>query len=301
MTKAKIKKIFRDNYTGWLFNLPLFLGILIFTLLPVCCSFYYSFWKHDGISFLSFKGLDNYIKIFTDDKEIGQVVINTLVYTLVSIPLSLIVSYFLALLVNKEAKGVKVFRVLYYLPCMIPTVARGLLWKDMFDKTYGVFNKILGAFGLGPYPFFSDASTAMLSVFLMSLWSMGGSMILWLSAFKNISPQYYEAAELDGAGRLTKLIKITIPMSTPMIFYNMIMSVIGTLQYTGTLTFASRDGRGPDNSLYMYAVKIYREAFIKQDTLGYACALAWVLLIVIGCITAVLFKTSKWVFYGEDA
>ena len=301
MTKAKIKKIFRDNYTGWLFNLPLFLGLLIFTLIPVCCYFYYSFWKHDGISFLAFKGLDNYIKIFTDDKEIGQVVINTLVYTLVSIPLSLIVSYFLALLVNKEAKGVKVFRVLYYLPCMIPTVASGLLWKDMFDKTYGVFNKILGAFGLGPYPFFSDASTAMLSVFLMSLWSMGGSMILWLSAFKNISPQYYEAAELDGAGRLTKLIKITIPMSTPMIFYNMIMSVIGTLQYTGTLTFASRDGRGPDNSLYMYAVKIYREAFIKQDTLGYACALAWVLLIVIGCITAVLFKTSKWVFYGEDA
>lgn len=297
----RIKKIFKQNYTGWLFNLPLFIGLVVFTFVPMCFSFYYSFFKFDGITFLAFRGFGNYVKIFTNDTEMFKVVINTIIYTVVSIPVSLISSYFLALLINKQMRGVKLFRVLFYLPCMIPTVVSGLLWKDMFDQTYGVFNKVLGLFNISPFPFFQHESTAMVSVFIMNMWVIGVSMILWLSAFKNIGNEYYEAADIEGATKFTKLIKITIPMSTAMIFYNVIMSVIGTLQYTGTLTFASRDGRGPENSLYLFAVKIYREAFMKQDTLGYACALAWVLVVVIGVITFMLFRTSKWVFYGEDA
>lgn len=305
---AKIKKLVRKSRTGWLFNLPLTIGILLFTFVPVIISLYDSFFSYDGLNERTWAGLNNFIRIFggseslhvSGDKEMKKIVVNTLVYTALSIPVNLIASYFLALLVNTALKGVSCYRVIYYLPCMIPAVASGLLWADMFDNTFGVFNKLLGFFGLGPYDFFKNEDLrAILSIVLMNMWSIGGGMILWLSAFKNIGKHYYEAAVLDGANAWDKLIHITIPMSSAMIFYNMIMSVIGTLQYNGTLTFGTRQGRGPENSLYMYGVKIYYEAFVRGK-IGYASALAWVMLVVIAAITVVLFRTSGWVFYAED-
>jgi multiple sugar transport system permease protein len=297
---VNIKKFLKDNYTGWLFNMPLIIGLLAFTLIPVIYSFVFSFYDTDGVFDMTFVAFQNYIDIFKNDRFIGTVIKNTVLFTLINVPLSLILSYFLALLVNNSAKGIKAFRVLYYLPCMIPAVVGGLLWKDMFDQTFGVFNKLLGLIGLGPYPFFSNENTALLSVFIMNFWSIGAGMILWLAAFRNIGKQYYEAAELDGANAFTKVIKITLPMSTSTIFYNMITSIIGTLQYNGTLTYASRGGRGENDSLYMYAVMIYRKG-ILGDELGYASALAWLLLLVIALITILIFKTSSWVFYGEES
>jgi len=295
-----LKKFFKNNYTGWLFNLPLTIGLLVFTLVPVVLSLYDSFFKYDGLNERVWNNFNNYVRIFTADREMGTIVKNTLVYTVVSIPLNLIASYFLALLVNTSLKGVTTYRVLYYLPCMIPAVASGLLWADMFDNTYGIFNKILGIFNLGPYDFFkSEDMSAIGSIFIMNMWSIGGGMILWISAFKNIGKHYYEAATLDGANAWHRLVHITIPMSSAMIFYNVITSIIGTLQYNGTLTFATRNGRGPENSLYMYAVKIYYEAF-ERGKIGYASALAWVMLVVIAIITAIMFKTSSWVFYAEE-
>lgn len=301
---SKIKRVIKRNYTGWLFNLPLMIGIGIFTLTPVLLSFYDSFFRYDGLNnsdSRTYIGLANYIRILTADRDMGKVVVNTLVYTFCSIPINLVASYFLALLVNNRIKGVRFFRVLYYLPCMIPAVASGLLWANMLDPTYGVFNKVLGVFGLGPYKFFKyDDMRALFSIILMNFWVIGGGMVLWLSAFKNIGEHYYEAAKLDGANAWHRLIYITIPLSTAMIFYNVIVSIIGTLQYNGTLTFASRIGRGEGDALYMYAVKIYTEAF-ENGKIGYASALAWLLLIVISLITVLLFKTSSWVFYAEES
>lgn len=296
----KFIKFVKENYTGWLFNLPLVIGLLVFTFIPVIYSLVYSFFEYDGLFDMTFVGFQNYFDIFTKDRYVGTVVKNTVLLTAINVPLSLFLSYFLALLVNNTAKGIKSYRVLYYLPCMIPAVVSGLLWKDMFDQTFGVFNKMLGIVGASPFPFFSSDKTALFSVFLMNSWTIGAGMILWLAAFRNIGKQYYEAAELDGASAFTKVVKITLPMSTPTIFYNMIISIIGTLQYNGTLTFASRGGRGENDSLYMYAVMIYRKG-ILGDELGYACALAWLLLIVIALITVVIFKTSSWVFYGEES
>ncbi|MBQ9480745.1 MAG: sugar ABC transporter permease [Clostridia bacterium] len=296
----KIKKTIKNSYTGWLFNLPLAIGLAVFTFVPVVISLYDSFFQYDGLNVRVWAGLGNYARIFTKDRDMNKVVINTLVYTAVSIPINLVASYFLALLVNNTMKGVTAYRVFYYLPCMIPAVAGGLLWADMFDGTYGVFNKILGFFGLGPYRFFRyEDMRALLSVFIMNLWGVGGGMILWISAFKNIGKHYYEAAKLDGANAWHRLVHITVPMSSAMIFYNIITSVIGTLQYNGTLTFGSRNGRGEENALYMYAVKIYYEAF-ERGKIGYASALAWIMLVVIAVITAVMFKTSSWVFYAEE-
>jgi len=299
----KAKKILKNSYTGWLFNLPLAIGIGFFTLVPVVMSLYDSFFSYDGLNNPDSRlwvGLDNYIRIFTKDRDIQQVVVNTLVYTVVSIVINLVASYFLALLVNSSLKGVTLYRVFYYLPCMIPAVAGGLLWADMFDGTFGVFNKALSLIGLGPYDFFkSEDMSALISVFIMNLWSVGGGMILWISAFKNIGKHYYEAAILDGANAYHRLVHITIPMSSAMILYNMITSFIGTLQYNGTLTFGTRNGRGENNALYMYAVKIYYEAF-EKGKIGYASALAWLMLIVIAVVTFIMFKTSSWVFYAEE-
>ncbi len=304
VSEQKFNKFLKNNYEGWLFNLPLIIGLAVFTVIPVISSLRYSLYNYNVFT-AEFVGFKNFIDIFTKDREIAQVVRNTLVYTFVSVPLSMVLSYLLAWLVNRDMKGVKGFRVLYYLPCLIPAVVSGLLWKDMLDRNYGVFNKLLGAVGFsGDFPFLQDASTAMLSIFIMNLWLLGGNMILWLASFRNIPKQLYEAADIDGAGAAHKFFKITIPMSAPMIFYNLIISIIGTLQYNGTLTFAAgsggMQGTGPDKSIYMYTVKIYNDA-ILSGRIGYGSALAWLLLIVIGAITAVLFKTSSWVFYGEDA
>lgn len=298
MNKGKIKDIFKKNYQGWLFNAPLLIGLLLFTVIPMFVSFYFSFLETDGLT-QRFIGFENYARVFTRDRTFWKTVGNTLTYALISIPLNLVLSYLLALLVNRNAKGVKTFRVLYYLPVIIPMVAVGLLWKDMMDPTYGIFNKFLTALGFDRYPFFTQASTSMISLIFMNLWNIGGGMILWIAAFKNIPSTLYEAADIDGASAFQKFYKITIPMSTPTIFFNVVISVIGTLQYNGTLTFAPRDGRGVDDSLFMYGVKIYWEAF-NRGNIGYASALAWLLLILIAVLTFILFKTSKWVFYGDE-
>ncbi len=289
----------KQNIAGWLFATPLILGLILFTAVPMIWSLVLSFKEYSPGSADYWVGFANYITIFTNDREMGQVVINTIIYTFCSVPLNLCLSYFLALLVNNTHRFTKVFRVLYYLPCVIPAVVSGLLWKDITDTTVGIFNKILSIFGIPAFSWFQEASTSMVSLLIMNLWNIGGGMILWLSAFKNIPQSLYEAAKIDGANRFQRFVHITIPMSTPIIFFNLVTSIIGSLQFNGTLVIAPRGGRGEDNSLLVYGVKIYLEAF-EDFRLGYAAALSWLLCLVIAIFTIILFKTSKWVFYGED-
>lgn len=292
-------KFLRRNYVGWLFNLPLMIGLAVFTFVPMFLSLYYSMFDIASDFSAEFVGFGNYLRIFTD-RSMPQVALNTFLYAIISVPLNIILSYFLALLVNSKFKFTGFFRVLYYLPVVIPAVVNGLLWKDLTNETYGVFNKILTTLGFPKFPFFSAAETSMISLIFMNTWGIGGGMVLWLSAFKNIPNSLYESAKIEGANAFQRFWNITLPLSTPMIFYNMIMSVIGTLQYNGTLTFASRYGRGEDNSLYLYGVKVYWEAF-RNGNIGYAAALSWLLFLVIAILTGVMFISSKWVYYQEDA
>ncbi len=308
--KEKMKKFLKDNYTGWLFNLPLTIGLLAFTLIPVGYSFYISLWRTNGVNIWEWRGAQNYVRMFTIDwLEMKTVLLNTFYYVVVSVPLGLVTSYLLAILVNTQiVKGVGVFRIIYYLPCMIPAVASVLLWQDMMrytadPNTMGIFNYFLNALGLPASRWYlSEGPKAIASLFFIGLWGTGSGMILWLSAFKNIDKGLYEAADIEGASRFRKFLSITIPMSTPMIFYNLVMSVIGSIQYTGTLMYSSGalPGRGSDNALYMLGVKIYNHSFKITGAQGYAAALAWFMLIIIAIFVAILFKTSKWVFYGEE-
>ena len=221
---------------------------------------------------------------------------------LLNIPVTLCGSYLLALFLNVNLKGIKVFRVLYYLPCTMPAIVSGIVWSYIMRynvETPGLFNQMFSAMGLPMSRFFyADNFTAVASIVLMNLWSLGGGTIIWLAQFKNIPKQLYEPAEIDGAGTVHRFFAITLPMSTPMVFYNLITNFIVTLQFNGTLTFAPNTGAGNNNATLMFGLKIYLEAF-RRTNMGYACALAWVLVVAVGLVTALLFKTNKWVQYDN--
>lgn len=298
--KAELNKKIKNSIPGWIFVSPLVVGMLLFTLYPVMQSFIYSFHRYNDAIVYEFIGLDNFRTMFTSDKEeILKVFSNTFLYAVITVPLNLFLSYFLAVLVNQKIRGVQVYRLLYYLPVVIPGVISGVIFSQMFNNTnFGLFNAVLSALGKKePFPFFTSASTAMFSAVLMNFWTIGASMILWLSALKNIPAGLYEAAKIDGAGVFTRVFRITIPLSTPMIFYNLITGIIGALQTNATMVYAPNGGRGPEDSLYFIAVKIYTE--FSLGYYGYASAVAWLLFIVIAILTFITFKTSKWVYTGD--
>ena len=294
---------------GWAaFTLPVILGVLIFSLYPMVISLYYSFFKtYTGTTnlpefyingFLNF-GIFNYKKMFTMDPEVWQSLGITFLYAVVVVPASLVLSFLVALLMNSKVKGIGVFRVVYYLPVIIPTTISGLLWADFFNVRFGLANQILTALGLPESRFLESADTALVTFMSINLWTLGASMILWLSALKNVPENLLEAAKIDGAGPFTRMFRITVPMCTPVLFYNLITGIIGALQTLGSvLPLVGDSGAGPDNSLLFYAYKIYGTAFMSYD-MGYACALAWFLFVIIGGLTLLAFKTSKWVYYGD--
>lgn len=293
------KKKFKAWLPGFLCTLPVILGVLVFTYYPAVQSLIYSFFDYDGFFKFDFLGFDNFMMMFRYDPDTADVFRNTFVYAIVSVPLNLVLGYLLALAANSKVKGISVFRVLFYLPVIIPGVASGILFADLFSAgADGIFNRILTAFGLPRQPFFSSSKTALATMIVMGLWGLGGSMVIWLSAFKNINVTLYESAKLDGANAFERLLHITIPMSSSVIFYNLVTGVIGALQTTSTLFIGGSDGRGIGNSLYFITIKIYN-SFIGGQY-GYACAFAWVLFMVIALLTMFIFKTSKWVYYGED-
>lgn len=299
--KATLVKKIKDSVPGWIFVLPLVVGMLVFTLYPVLKSLIYSFHRYNDASVYEFIDFGNFRLMFTDDsEEILKVFSNTFLYAIITVPLNLFLSYFLAVIVNQKIRGVNVFRVLYYLPVVIPGVISGVIFSQMFDNTnFGLFNSVLKSLGRSePFPFFTSEKTAMFSAVLMNFWTIGASMILWLSALKNIPQGLYEAAKIDGAGVWTRVFKITIPMSTPMIFYNLITSIIGALQTNATMVYAPNGGRGEGDSLYFIAVKIYTE--FASGYYGYASAVAWVLFVVIAILTFITFKTNKWVYTGDE-
>ena len=298
-SKYTARKV-KNWVSGFVCALPVIIGVAVFTYYPAVQSLIYSFHDYDGLNAMQFIGLDNFKMMFRYDPDTWQVFGNTFLYAFVSVPLNLLLGYLLALLANSKIKGITAFRILFYLPVIIPAVASGILFGDLFSAgTDGIFNRILTALHIPRQPFFSSSNTSMATMIVMGFWSLGGSMIIWLAAFKNIDASLYEAASLDGAGALQKVVRITIPLSSSVIFYNLVMGVIGSLQITSTLFVGGKDGTGISNSLYFVSIKIYRS--FTGGQYGYASAFAWVLFAVIAALTALIFKTSKWVYYGEDS
>lgn len=291
----------KRNYTGWLFIMPIMLGILFFTLYPMVASLVYSFFDYNIVDPPHNFGLQNYIRPFKEGwPEFGKSLQVTFVYSLINIPLSMVLSFALALMLNQKAKGMRFFRLLYYLPVIIPGVVSGLLWKDIMQPKGGIMNALFEMVGLPASNFFMDKQTAMPTLIFTGLFGLGGGMILWIASLKNISPALYEAADLEGANYFVKLFKITIPMCSPVIFYNLITGIIGTLQTFGGVYVITGGGGGVDNSLLFYVMNIYNQAFSSRFSMGYASALSWILFVIIGFFTFIMFRTSKWVYYGGE-
>lgn len=301
---ARTKRKIKQNIEGYLYVMPVILGVLFFTVIPVVYAFISSFFETElkPFSFTDwgeFVGLKNYYQNFTNSyyrRKFFQSLGVTFLYAGTYIPISLVLSFLLAVLLNRDIKGMRFFRVLYYLPVLIPAVCSGMLWNRITDPNWGIINAALENMGLSGLPWFTKASSSMPSFIFINLFTLGGSMILWLAQLKNVPKTLYESARLDGAGKFRQLISITVPICTPMILYNVIMSIIGVMQtYSQVLTLVG--GSGPQDSLLFYVFNIYDN---RVHSFGYACALSFILFAIIGALSAVVMKTSKWVYYTEE-
>ena len=296
----KMRKFWKKNGGCYLFLIPAFIGFFVFSVYPVVYSLFLSFTDSNGARFTEI-GLFNYWQIFSDDLLNGWATISnsfwlTFRYALMCIPIGLTLSFFLALLLNSAVKGIKFFRILYYLLVLIPGLAMSIIYADMFDYPGGIINQIVVSLGGKAVPFFEDPGIIMPWYMVAGFFGLGGNMIMWLAALANVPKQLIEAAKIDGARGIRVLFSVIIPMCTPIIFYNLINSVITSLQIFDT--YASL-GVGPEESMYFIVILIYRVGF-ESYQMGFACAVAWMLFVVIALLTLVMFKTQKWVVYLDE-
>jgi len=290
------KKI--EMVEGFLFISPVVLGLLLFWVWPILQSFYYSFTTYNILKPAEWIGLDNYNKLFQDPVFWNSLKI-TLIYTALAVPFGLTVGFFLALLLKRRVPGSAMFRTIYYLPVVVPIVAQGVLWKQIYSPEVGLANQVLKWLGLQPSPWFSDPDTVMTSLILMSLWQAGASMIIWIAGLEGVPDHLYEAAIVDGASPIRRFWSVTVPLVTPVIFFNLVMGMIGALQVFGQV-LVTTDG-GPLEASNFMMVLIFKEAFGRLN-MGYASALSWVLFVIVLLFTLFLFRTSRsWVHYeGEQ-
>ena len=291
-SKSLAQTLNQEHVAGLVCTSPFIIGLFAFLLIPMGMSLYYSLCNYSVLSTPTFAGFKNYVNAFTADPLFWTSMKVTFFFALVSVPLRLVFALIVALLLQKTSKANAFYRAAYYLPSIIGgSVAVSILWKRMF-ATDGVINQILGT----NYPFLGNTSTAIWTLILLSIWQFGSSMLIFLSALKQIPTSLYEAAEIDGANKVRTFFKITLPLLTPTIFFNLVMQMInGFLAFTQC--YIITQGK-PMNSTLFYTVYMYQQSFEFYNT-GYGAALAWIMLMVIGTITAILFATKKfWVYEG---
>ena len=286
----------RQALLGFLFVSPWVIGFLIFGLYPLAISFYYSLCKYDVLRIPQYIGLRNFEQLLFEDNYFWLSIWNTGFYTILRVPLSIIGSLLLAVLVNNAVKGVKIFRTIYFIPSIVTGVVLSILWLWMLNPQYGLINSFLSYFGIQGPLWLLDPAWSKESMVLMSLWSIGGGrMLVFLAALQGIPRHLYEVVEIDGGGWWAKFKNITVPMLSPVIFLWTILEVIFSLQVFVEAYVMTKGG--PLNSTLFYNLYLYNRAFEDFD-MGYASALAWLLLVITLVITLIQFKLSKkWVHY----
>ena len=287
----------KDKYLGYCFIAPWLLGFLVLTLYPFVVSFVYSFTDYDMFK-MQFAGLQNYIDIFTKDKIFMGSLGKTLLYTAVSVPLKLLEALLVAMMLNKLKRGRAVYYTIFYLPSILgSSVALAVLWKYVFKKD-GLLNLLLGAVGISGANWLGDPNLVLYVMMLLPLWQMGAPMVLFLAALKNVPVDLTEAARIDGARPFQVFKSITLPMISPIIFFNAIMQTIEIIQIFTPAYLITKGG--PVKQTYLYSLYLYDTAF-RDLRIGYASALSWILFAVIITFTLVFFALSKkWVYYGDE-
>ncbi|CAM3765406.1 carbohydrate ABC transporter permease [Mesobacillus thioparans] len=297
-----LSKQAKDNLAGYLFISPWIIGFLGLTLGPLLFSLAASFTDYNITSKMNYIGLENYKRMFTMDDLFRTSLFNTLYYVIFSVPLTTAGAIILAVLLNQKIKGMKFFRTIYYLPAVLSGVAVYFLWMQLLSPSTGLVNTMLAWFGIDGPAWLFDPEWTKPALLLMKMWSVGGGMLLYLAIMQGVSPQMYEAADIEGASPWQKFFHITLPMISPIIFFDVITSTIGAFQIFQEAYVMTENGSGgPGNSLLFYNLHMWNNAFEIFD-MGYASAMAWLLFIIVMILTAVNMKLGKrWVHYeGGD-
>ena len=285
-----------DENTGLFFLIPWILGFLIFKAYPFASSLVYSFTDLNFFKGISQYGLMNYVEIFTSRKTVS-VLLTTVKYAFITVPLKLVFALFIAYILNFKIKFVNLFRTVYYIPSILGgSVAIAVLWRALFKDT-GVVNTILGFFGIAGPDWLADKTWALFVICLLRVWQFGSAMVLFLAALKGVPADLYEAATIDGATKTRQFFSITIPMITPVIFYNLVTQIAQAFQeFNGPYIITQG---GPRNATTLVSLLVYNYAF-KSNEMGMACALAWVMFIAVALLTGIAFTSQKhWVYYAD--
>lgn len=292
--KISVKAIKGDSLWGYLFIMPVFLGFVIFALMPILLSMYYSFTKYNLYSPPQFIGLQNYADLLKDEL-VGKTFFNTF-YAALGIPFVIILSFLTAALLCRKIKGISFFRTMFYIPMVCSAVAVSLMWRWIFNSEYGLLNYFLSLIGINGPNWLSSTQWAMPAMIIQGIWGgLGGNIILYIASIKNVPQSLYESADIDGATAWQKLIKITLPSVSPTTFFIFVMSCIGAMQ--DFARFLVMTGGGPDYSTTTAVYYLYLNAF-RYMKMGYASSLAWVVGMIVIIITIINFKLSdKWVNY----
>ncbi len=295
-TRSRSKR--REALVALLFLTPWLIGLVLLTLGPMLYSLYLSFTDYDLLSAPTWVGLDNFVEMTTDPRFLASVGV-TLIYVAVSVPLLLVVSMLVALLLNSKMKFLTGYRALFYLPSLIgASVAIAALWRQVFGDE-GLLNAFLAFLGIEHGSWVGNPDTALGTIVVLTVWAFGSTMIIFLAGLRQVPGELYEAASVDGAGPLRRFFSITVPMLTPLIFFNALMGTINAFQaFTGAYVISGGTG-GPVNSTLFYTLYLYQRGFAQLD-MGYASAMAWLLVLVLAAFTALFFWSSRyWVFYGD--
>lgn len=290
----------QNNRVAYLFMLPWLVGFLGLTLGPMLASLYLSMTRYSLLDAPVWTGLDNYREMFLEDDMFSHSLWLTFSYVLMSVPLRLTFALLVALALNKGLRGLGIYRTVYYIPSLLGgSVAIAIVWRKVFD-TDGLFNQFLALFGLKGPSWVSHPDYILYAIVALAVWQFGSAMIIFLAGLKQIPAELYEAAEVDGAGTFRRFFRITLPLLSPVVFFNLVMGIINSFQVF-TPAYVLGDGRGgPINATMFYTLYLYLKGFSFFD-MGYASALAWIMLLIIGVFTAVVFATQKyWVFYYGD-
>jgi len=289
----------RDNKAAFFFLLPWLVGLVVITAGPMIASIWISLTNYNLIQSPQFIGVQNYIRMFNDPRLLNSLRV-TFEYVFVSVPIQLILALALALLLDRGMRALPFYRSVFYLPSLLgASVAVAILWRQIFGQD-GLVNQLLGLIGFHNLPgWISDPQYALGTIILLNVWTFGAPMIIFLAGLRQIPDMYYEAAQIDGASRWRRFFHITLPMLSPIIFFNIILQLIGAFQSFTQAFVVSGGTGGPSDSTMFYSLYLYQQGFNQFD-MGYASAMAWLLFIIIAIITAVTFVTSKyWVFYDN--
>jgi multiple sugar transport system permease protein len=299
-TAGNRKRARRDLLMGLAFISPWLVGFLVFTFYPILASLYFSFCEYRILTPPRWVGLRNYIELFTDYDYFLPSLYNT-AFMFLELPIAMALSIGIALLLSQKLRGMAWFRTLYYLPAVVPTVASSILWLWLLNPEYGLINKMIAAAGLPTTEWLQSPVWSKPAFIVLDLWMIGGGIVIYLAAIAGVPTHLYEAAEMDGAGAWRRTWHITLPAISPVIFFNLILGVIGTFQYfTQAFMMTGSPPGGPANSTLFYALYLFQNAF-TYFRMGYACAMAWVLFVLTLIASLIVFRSSaRWVYYEGE-